>query len=598
MDEEVPFGSRPGGVWPRAIAVGIGYFIAAAAMIACTRFDGGVASLWLATGLLVPELATANKARWWASVTTCGIASFVATTSVGLGVSAAFPLVFVNMGEAMLGAALLRLMGHADDYLDSLKGTAAFTLATGILTPALTSVPAALIAQQSTGLAFAPQWIAWYLGHALGTITFAPICALVLSGEAGRWLRAASWRNRVETVMLIAVMTGVSLVVFGRATPPLLFLPILPLIVIAFRLERIGVASAIVALAVVGGVMTVAGRGPINMVPGDMAVHARLFQFYLAVTVLTILPVAAELNARRDIFRRLCESEARYKLITESSTDMIVTLDAEGIVRYVSPSVREVTGYAAEELIGRRPDPDRCGPERAIMAVAVARARANAGRPSIVEYQSTTAGGETRWFEAHTRGTVDHHGHPTGWVSAIRDVSVRKALEFRLAHAATTDPLTGLPNRRQFDTLLERKIDERRVGAGQGCVALFDIDFFKRVNDEYGHAVGDLVLETFAAAALRTVRAGDHVARLGGEEFGLILDGATVEQARAVCERLRHAVARDVTLAPGGALVSVTVSAGLAEILPGRSRLQLMRAADDALYRAKAAGRDRLALAA
>jgi len=188
--------------------------------------------------------------------------------------------------------------------------------------------------------------------------------------------------------------------------------------------------------------------------------------------------------------------------------------------------------------------------------------------------------------------------NPLGWVSAIRDISHRKSLELRLAYAAATDSLTGLANRRAFDALLDHKIGERRAAAGNSCVAIFDIDFFKRVNDAHGHAVGDLVLETFAAAALRTLRAGDHVARLGGEEFGLILNNADLKQAAQVCDRLRMAVALDITHAPGDVAVSITVSAGIAQIDGSKTRLQVMRAADDALYRAKAGGRDQLAIAA
>ncbi|MFX4933461.1 GGDEF domain-containing protein, partial [Acinetobacter baumannii] len=84
-------------------------------------------------------------------------------------------------------------------------------------------------------------------------------------------------------------------------------------------------------------------------------------------------------------------------------------------------------------------------------------------------------------------------------VSAIRDISDRKTMEMHLAHAATTDGLTGLGNRRAFDALLDRRLTDCAAGLGGGCIAIFDIDFFKRVNDQHGHAAGDRVLESFAA---------------------------------------------------------------------------------------------------
>ncbi len=594
MQKDAAFASA----WPRAAALGCGYFVCAAVMMAFTRFDGGIASLWIATALLVAELATADRPRWWASIATCVIASFTAIVVFGFGFWAAFPLVVINIGEAMLGAALLRMLGRADDYLESLPGVGAMTVAAGLLAPAIAALAGAAVASQTSGQAYGTQYLTWLAGHGLGTITFTPIFALILSGEAAASVAKARARDRIEAILLMATIVLVSIAVFGQDRLPLLFLPMLPLTVITFRLERMGAAIAIVGLALIGGALTVFGHGPIARLAGSMADHARLFQFYLAITVLTILPVAAELRQRRNVLSRLAESEARFKLITESATDMIVTLDTEGLVRYVSPSVREVTGFDPAEMIGLRPHALGCGPDKATMALAIARAQALGNRPSIVEYRAATASGELRWFEAHTRGTQDADGNPNGWVSAIRDISERKALELKLAHAATTDPLTGLANRRRFDAIVDRLIEDRRTGAGEGCIALFDIDFFKRVNDDHGHAVGDLVLETFANAALRTVRAGDHVARLGGEEFGIILESVSLDQAALICDRVRYAVARDVTRTPGGDNVSVTVSAGLVAITQGQSRLQLMRAADEALYRAKAAGRDRVALAA
>ena len=584
-------------MWTRAVLVGVAYFVAAASMISLTRFDGGLASLWLATALLLAELTTADRQRWRASIMTCLVASFAATTLFGFGLLAAAPLACINIGEAVVAATLLRRLRRAQSFLGSLEGVAMFTLVAGVIATAVAAVPGAVLAGYLSGMSFGTEFRAWMLGHGLGTLTFTPLFTLALRGEFGRWLNNALLRERIEAAVLMTLMAATSWLVFIQSAMPLLFLPMLPLIIITFRLEQVGSALAVVMLGSIGAILTATGHGPVNLIPGSAAEHARLFQFYLAVTVLTVLPVAAELAQRRVLFRRLGESEARYKLITESATDMVVSLDRDGVIRYASPSAREVTGYTAEQLIGHCAHDLPCGPDQATMAEA-AFANQRSIVPTTIEYWARTASGEYRWFEAHTRGLFDDDGRLSGWVSAIRDISTRKSLEIKLAHAASTDPLTGLSNRRRFDTLLDRKINDRRDEQGHGCIALFDIDFFKRVNDEHGHAVGDLVLETFAAAALRTVRANDHVARLGGEEFGLILDGATIEQAMQVCERVRQAIADDVTLGPDGIEVHVTVSAGVAEITPGRSRLQLMRAADEALYRAKAEGRDRLALAA
>lgn len=578
--------------WLRAGAIGSGYFACAAAMILLTSFEGGLAALWVASGLLTAELVHTPRDRWAPTLIACALASIVATGLFGLGWGIAPPLALLNMGESIVAALLLRRWRPSHDFLESVDGVIGLLLAAAAAA-LVTAIPAGLLSGIATGRAFYGEARGWLLGHGLGVLTAAPVFLLLVQGEFARWLREASTLRRVEAAGHALMMVAVSLLVFAQDALPLLFVPILPLMLVTFRLERVGTAVAIVILAVIGGVLTALGKGGTYVMPGSVPDHVRLFQGYLAATVLTVLPVAAELRLRRATLDRLADSEARYKLITESATDMIVTLDAAGVVDYVSPSAREVTGFAPEEMIGLTPAELACGPDRATMQSAIDAARAHPGERSIIEYRAENAQGERRWYEAHTRAAVAE-GRITGWVSAVRDISARKALEARLAHAATTDPLTGLANRRKFDSILDRRIE----AADGGCIALFDIDFFKRVNDAYGHAIGDLVLETFARAALGCVRAGDHVARLGGEEFGLILPGATLDQAAMVCERVRLAVAEAETLTPCGTAVRVTVSAGLVAIRPGAARLQLMRAADEALYRAKASGRDRYAVAA
>ncbi|WP_374126330.1 diguanylate cyclase [Sphingomonas sp. 28-62-11] len=583
--------------YQRACLVGIGYFVAATSMIVLTRFEGGVAVLWLATALLVAELMTLSRDRWMPTLLACGIASFMATGLFGFGWVAAAPLVIVNIGEAVIGAALISRLGYRKTYLDSLSGVSIFALVGCCLATAISSVPAGLVVAGLTGMSATKEGLAWFAGHGLGTLAFAPIFTLLLSGEFSRAIKAANRRQIIEAIVLLAIMVVATLAVFTVNHMPLLFTLTLPLIIIAFVLDRTGVATAIVILTIIGGTETLLGNGPMSLAGETLTRQAQLFQVYLAVTVMTVLPVSAVLKQRKVIFRQLADSESAYKLITEAATDIILRLDMNGVISYASPSVREITGFEAAELIGRRPHDLMGAEDEAAVVAAYRQAIQQPDLPSSAEYRASVANGEMRWFEANIRGVfVD--GVPTGWVSAIRDISQRKSLEFRLAHAATTDSLTGLGNRRAFDGLLDRRIDDRRSGAAPSCVAIFDIDFFKRVNDAHGHAVGDMVLETFAAAALRTLRAGDHVARLGGEEFGLILNGVDVAQASHICNRLRIAVAQDITRAPGGIAVSITVSAGLALIDGSKTRLQIMRQADDALYRAKAGGRDQLAIAA
>ncbi|RYG25523.1 GGDEF domain-containing protein [bacterium] len=175
--------------------------------------------------------------------------------------------------------------------------------------------------------------------------------------------------------------------------------------------------------------------------------------------------------------------------------------------------------------------------------------------------------------------------------ASVQTEAERYALERsneRLSVLASTDGLTGLLNRRAFQRRLEEELGRARRESADLSLALVDIDRFKEYNDANGHLAGDAALRTVAAALASTARAGDAVARFGGEEFALLLPGAGPDAAFQVAERLRRQVGRTVLNAG-----SVTVSVGVATLGPSMDREDLVGAADGALYASKRAGRDR-----
>jgi diguanylate cyclase len=168
-------------------------------------------------------------------------------------------------------------------------------------------------------------------------------------------------------------------------------------------------------------------------------------------------------------------------------------------------------------------------------------------------------------------------------------------------HDASTDSLTGLFNRRAFDTALRGAAGEAMNSGADLAFVLVDVDHFKLVNDTWGHPVGDDVLRHVAAILTRTVRGGDIVARYGGEEFGIILANTGRRGALSVAENLREAVSAHpfaVSTESGGqtteAILRVTISAGIACFAPGEPLRHWLDRADQALYRAKNGGRNRV----
>jgi two-component system cell cycle response regulator len=163
-----------------------------------------------------------------------------------------------------------------------------------------------------------------------------------------------------------------------------------------------------------------------------------------------------------------------------------------------------------------------------------------------------------------------------------------------LARLARRDPLTGLPNRRALEEELSRAVARAVRAASPLAAIVLDVDRFKQVNDTHGHAAGDGVLAAVAARAAGALRAGDLLARIGGEEFAVVLAGADLAAAAEAAERIRAAVAA----APLGAeerALAVTVSLGCAELAAGEDGPALLARADARLYDAKRAGRNRVA---
>ena len=200
----------------------------------------------------------------------------------------------------------------------------------------------------------------------------------------------------------------------------------------------------------------------------------------------------------------------------------------------------------------------------------------------------------------------DARGNPQYLVCVTIDITERKiaqaallASEKELLVLATTDALTKLPNRRHFlARLTEEFARVRRFGNLRCSVLVLDLDRFKRINDTYGHAMGDAVLQHFAQLLRKTFRKFEMAARVGGEEFAVILPGSDLAAARKSAERLRAIVAK-TPLVQDGKTISVTVSIGAAIMVPSDSEAdQTLVRADEALYRAKQNGRNQVAMAA
>lgn len=178
--------------------------------------------------------------------------------------------------------------------------------------------------------------------------------------------------------------------------------------------------------------------------------------------------------------------------------------------------------------------------------------------------------------------------------SAFQDITSRKNRENLLKNQAIRDPLTSLYNRRYFEDEVSKQILALKAQNSPYSVLMLDADFFKKVNDTYGHKTGDKVLIELASTAERALRDNDIVARYGGEEFVVFLPGIKVEDGRAVAERLRQSISMQTVYSDDNAPVKFTVSVGVSSSEISDNVDMLIKTADEALYKAKQNGRNRV----
>lgn len=575
-------------------AVALAYFLCAVGAIAFTRLSGHVALLWLASALLVGALLTRPATERPLHVASCFAASVAATLAVSPYAPLAPVFGVANIVEALIAWALLRGFGVDARMFLSLPALAVFVATAGVVAPLASGVIPAITLALYQGADPWAVWLSWAIGHGLGALIGTPIALLALAGATyrDRFSGPAALPRFVGIALLVSGVTGLC---FSQSHLPLLFVPVLPLIAATMAFRVAGATLGVFLIALIGAAFTVAGMGPLELIDGSDAFQLQFFQFYLAVLFLIAVPFATMIAQNQRLAASVALSEARYRLISEHVSDVVLTLDPKGAVQFASPSMREVTGHAPEAIIGKSPAELVHEVDRERVREAYRHVIAEPERVHRFEFRGHTATGGIRWFETTARAVRDTDQAVLSVVTVVREVSQRKAREADLLRQANTDPMTGVLNRRAF----QDRIDQFRNDTPDrpGTLALFDLDHFKRINDGYGHDAGDAALLHFADVLRANLRIEDVIGRLGGEEFAVLFPGLSTTAAMAACERVRSSL-QDARIHAGEAIFTITVSAGVAPIRPDLSSDEVFRIADAALYRAKSRGRNRSELAA
>jgi len=288
-----------------------------------------------------------------------------------------------------------------------------------------------------------------------------------------------------------------------------------------------------------------------------------------------------------------------FQQLAQSTNDVIVVTAAAPlgppgpIILYVNPAFTALTGYDADEVIGRSTRLLH-GPNTDPQTVAAVRAAMEAQRPIRVELLNYNREDEEFWIDTHIVPLRDAHGRVTHFATIGRDLSATKRLQQELQSMASTDPLTGLLNRRRFLEQADKEFLRSQRYQHELSAVMLDIDHFKAINDTRGHFVGDQVLIALSRAAENLLRDIDILCRWGGEEFVILMPETPLAGAAILAERLREMLARLAVDTTVGS-VRFTVSAGVAARSESDAGLtDILQRADTALYAAKQHGRNRI----
>ncbi len=286
---------------------------------------------------------------------------------------------------------------------------------------------------------------------------------------------------------------------------------------------------------------------------------------------------------------------ARSQLALDSLGEGLLTTDAHGLIDYLNPSAEGLTGMRPKDAIGqafgamigfvdehdRRPLPDP------VQQCLGSGSRVNLGRRSLLIARAT---GNELGVEATASPIRGPEGEIAGVAVMLHDVSELRGLTQQMSYQASHDALTGLVNRREFERRLGEALEVARAGRQSHVMCYLDLDRFKAVNDTSGHLAGDNMLREVAALIREAVRDSDTVARIGGDEFGVLLVGCPLDKARQIADDVWRAIG-EYRFVWKDRIFSVGVSIGLVELTAESHSLEeIMSAADSACYVAKKQG--------
>lgn len=581
-----------------SIVLALSYYAAALVALVLSQGPNDTATIWAPSGLVLAAILLRPRYEYGPLLLGLGVASFVSNYTAGVPLVQSAQYTGANVLEGLVGMALVRLCKLSGLSFDNPARVARF----GGVALAV-SVASTLSAALLSGTWDEPFMSSWFVTVLLGQLVFVPV--FVTTFRRGKDFAGHVERpGRAEIGLILAINVMVSVLTFFQVGLPLLFVPVLPILLATYYLGPVGAALGVACTAVIGSIATINGLGPCALVESTWFTPTQFFQIYLVFLLTAALPLATALAARNASYRETARQKRYFEMASQTAQIGHWRLELETQQLSWSDEVFRIHGMPVGpvpelEVAVNAYHPD----DRAMVNSWLEQCVEQSGEFAF-DARIITVQGEVRHVNSRGQAETNAAGDVVALFGVFQDVTDRVTTAEQLAEAkeraddraeqarilAGTDQLTGVPNRRGILARLDKEMEKAETNGANLTVAMLDIDHFKSINDRFGHATGDDVLKRVASVCIDVLRDSDGFGRMGGEEFLIVLPGASSEDARRINERLARAI-REMTAMTIN-LPTATVSIGIASYKPGMTSDALCAVADGALYEAKRQGRD------
>ena len=548
------------------------------------------ASIWPADALILALLLKEPR-RDWPWILLAGWVANLAANTVARGWTLGLVAYGgINMLQTALAALILVHLLRKGALFEDTRSVALFGIGAGVVAPLIGGLLGSGITWLIYGQPFLDSLMRWYFSNALGLLILTPFLRSVLDGSYRRWLVGASALHRLEIAGGYALHAVITAFAFSQAYVPLLFLPVSTVVLLSFRIGRLGTKLGVMIVAMIACAASLAGVGPIADIALGHGAQAVFLQGYLGLLLVTTMPIAGIVSTRQSALSKLAEREEALRHLLSSAPGACLGFDATGVCNWAQGPIKAYLGLAPDAMIGRTTEAISLQVDALV---------------SQMQHMGSTCEGVSRTIEfvpvrrphltlEGTVGVLWQGARPAGAVVTLRDATERHARELALMSRAEADDQTGLLNASGFRSQLRGALEEI---TGDTSLALVEVAGLEAIAERHGADIGARVRFEAARRVSRAARDSDTVGHFGPDGFAVLLP-CDLPTARSVCERITEALRERALYSDGSVSVIASVTCGVAALRGDLDEHGAMDLASRALEELKCSGRSGVSIAA